>query len=185
MAILFFLPYFGSAFAQTYYKCTSPSGKIDFSDKPCERLTQGEQLKSRSNTLDNSGSREAALRQENQALTKRLNDAERLSASPSSSDQQQAGNSGNKSSSIECVQATRSYELSAGSIAPARAAIQARRSAMFIACGTEEPATQATQAKPSRSYFTKDQFGTTVRSDSCYWTKDTFGTSVKSAGCSR
>lgn len=32
-------------------------------------------------------------------------------------------------------------------------------------------------------YWTKDQFGTMVMSNSCFWTKDVFGTSVQSAGC--
>ncbi|NMM13192.1 MAG: DUF4124 domain-containing protein [Rhodoferax sp.] len=35
------------------------------------------------------------------------------------------------------------------------------------------------------SYYTKDEFGTVVRSDKCFHTKDVFGVSRRSAGCAR
>lgn len=48
-----------------------------------------------------------------------------------------------------------------------------------------QPVAESVDKTPrtQRSYRTKDQFGTSVRSDKCYWTKDQFGTSVKSGGC--
>lgn len=39
--------------------------------------------------------------------------------------------------------------------------------------------------KSNRTYWTKDQFGTTVKSDRCFWTKDAFGTAVRSSGCNK
>ena len=35
------------------------------------------------------------------------------------------------------------------------------------------------------SYYTKDEFGTMVKSDKCFMTKDAFGVSRRSAGCAR
>ena len=51
--------------------------------------------------------------------------------------------------------------------------------------GGGSPPSAETSVNPRRTYWTKDQFGTAVKSDSCFWTKDAFGTSVRSAGCSK
>ena len=125
-----------TAVSQTYFKCTTAEGKIEFSDKQCSGPSKAEQLNARSNSLDNSGLRENALRQENQALRARLADSPAVQASSSPVEQ---AHTAEKSTSRECTQARRSYDVAAGSINPNKSQIQAERSKMFLSCGGVEP----------------------------------------------
>jgi Domain of unknown function (DUF4124) len=74
-----------------------------------------------------------------------------------------------------------------GSQLTALSALYAER-CMPAAVGSQvrpQSSTATGVSEPSRSYWTKDQFGNSVRSNSCYWTKDQFGTPVRSAGCAK
>ncbi|WP_420094145.1 hypothetical protein [Parazoarcus communis] len=111
------------------------SGKIVFSDVPCHGKTSGRPVDASPNTIDASGSREQALRREVQELRERMNKYESASqASRSPSDQQSP-----RIDSRACEQARRSYDIEAGSLMQNRAAIEAKRSAMYGACGMREP----------------------------------------------
>ncbi len=173
--------------AQTYYKCTNGIGKIEFSDKPCSGQSSAQQLQSRSNTMDYSGFRESALRQENQALRERLAD-QQVDQSLNTPAQQSL--SENTSSSIECTRAKHNADVAASSINPNKALIQSARSQMLLACGGKEPTEiQPTQQANTRQrpvpYMTRDQNGTIVQSDQCYFMKDAFGATIQSPGCRR
>lgn len=171
--------------AQTYFKCTTAEGKIEFSDRQCSGPSKAQQLNARSNSLDNSGFRENTLRQENQALKARLADSQAVQASSTPVEQAPVVD---KSTSSECTQARRSYDVATSSINPNKTQIQAQRSQMFLMCGiAEPPQSQPTLkiARPTRPYTTRDQFGTIVRSDQCFLMKDAFGATINSPGCSR
>jgi hypothetical protein len=132
--------------AQTYFKCTNASGRVELSNTACADNSRGEPMQIRSNSMDYSASREGALKQENESLRSQLANAERDQAGQAGRNQQ--GQQSDKSRSLECKQAQRSYESETSSLQPKKAQIQALRSAMFIACGTQEP--EAVQATPSR-----------------------------------
>jgi len=134
-----------TAVSQSYVKCTTAEGKVEFSDKPCPGPSKAEQLNARPNSLDNSGFRENALRQENQALRARLADSPAAQASPSPVEQ---AHTADKSTSRECTEARRSYDVAAGSINPNKFQIQAERSKMFLSCGGVEPPPPVQRDRP-------------------------------------
>lgn len=123
------------------FKCKSPSGQTEFSDKPC---VGGQEVSVSPNTLDNSGEREQSLKSENRELRARLKKAERTKSTPG------AVAVADKSSSYECKQATQHYQASSSSIGSGKTA-EGDLMAMRAACGMPEPA-QVTinvrQAKP-------------------------------------
>ena len=132
----------GSAHSQTYFKCTTESGKTDFSDKPCPANARADVLNQKANVLDNSGMREQALRKENEALKSRLEKSEKSRAKKAENTTES-----HAASSYECKTAQRDYEVATSSIKPNELTIEARRSAMFIACGTKEPKRKAASSK--------------------------------------
>lgn len=136
--------------AQTYFKCIEPSGKINFSDRPCNTIGQVTEHQQRTNSLDTSANREAMLRQENQALRERMSGLENgQTQQPTGA---QPSNPGAQvQNKMECERATGDYQSAAGSIKPNSAQIEARRSAMFIACGQAEPAQVVAPARTKRS----------------------------------
>jgi hypothetical protein len=118
----------GSANAQVF-KCVE-NGKLTFSEIPCSGKSSGAEISIRPNVIDTSGSRE-------QVLSKQVQDLQ----SEQSQRQQPVAVPEDKANSSVCKQATRSYENEAGSIRDDKELIATKRSAMFIACGQQEPVT--------------------------------------------
>jgi len=126
--------------AQTFYKCLGPQGRPEFSDKPCAAgSTRQEKQQPRDNTLDASGLREQHLIQENQRLRQEL-DSQRASGPPAMPPGRTPSDlQAERIDGIACQRARRDLEIASNSISPNHAAIQARRSAMYGACGMREP----------------------------------------------
>ena len=126
--------------AEQMFKCKSPSGQTEFSDKPC---VGGQEVSVNPNTLDNSGERYQSLKSENRELRAQRKNAELAKSAP--------GPVADKSASHECKQATQHYQASSSSIGSGNTA-KGDLMAMRAACGMPEPA-QVTinvrQAKPS------------------------------------
>lgn len=123
------------AWAQVFKCVEERSGKVVFSDVPCHGKTSGRAVDATPNTIDASGSREQALRREVQELRERMGNYESASkAGRSPSDQQSP-----RIDSRACEQARRSYDIEAGAFKQNKAAIEAKRSAMYGACGMREP----------------------------------------------
>ena len=139
-------------FAQ-YFKCTTPTGRIEFSDKPCQSDTRREIINPRENTVDTSGQREQMLRQEINELRQRVDQAERQN----SYQQPNYGRTGpdlqaERIDSRACEAAKRNYEIVAGRSAKDEASIEASRSAMYGACGMREPTVTIIRSEKINSY---------------------------------
>lgn len=125
--------------AQTFYKCLNSQGRPEFSDKPCEASARQERLQPRDNTLNASGLREQHLIQENQRLQQELG-SQRASGQPGLSQGRTPSDlQAERIDSMACQRARRDLEIASNSISSNPAAIQARRSAMYGACGMKEP----------------------------------------------
>ena len=121
------------ALAQTVNRCTSASGQVLFSDEPCPQGSQASRISvAPGNTVDNSALRESMRDQR---------------ANPVPPDEQRVvtrsdaalPSGGDRSTSFECRQAQRDYEVTAGSSGHLPALIEAKRSIMFATCGLREP----------------------------------------------
>lgn len=130
----------GAAAAGDVHRCTSASGKVEFSDTPCGASRKAAVVDARPNSLDTSAVREQLLRIENKALRDEV--AAGRPATP-----MQAPLEPTRADSPACRTATRDAEAAATSIENNRELIRARRSAMFIACGVPEPDRNVTQVR--------------------------------------
>lgn len=146
------------AWAQIY-KCVDPAtGRSNFSDKPCQGQEVGGGVRVRPNTLDTSGSREQIYKDQIQDLQTRMNSMERQAAQPQYG-RTQPDIQAERIDSRACEQARRSYDNEAGSIKRDAAAIQAKRSAMYGACGMREPdQTIIVQPIPSKKRYDSEAF---------------------------
>ena len=121
-----------SASAQTVYRCTSASGQVLFSDEPCPQGSQAARINvAPGNTVDNSALREAMREQRAHPAPEAPRVVTRSDAALP------AG--GDRSTSFECRQAQRDYEVTAGSSSHQPALVEAKRSIMFATCGLREP----------------------------------------------
>ena len=134
------------------YRCVDATGATSFSDAPCRSASQGGRIEIRPNTLDHSGEREQALKAENLRLQGQLGALQ--NAAPATA--QAAAPQPSRLDSFACRQARRDLEVAASSIEKNRAMIQARQSAMYGACGQQEPNQQITNIRienePGRVY---------------------------------
>lgn len=140
-------------FAQ-YFKCTTSTGKIEFSDQPCRSDARRDVINPKANTVDTSGEREQMMKQEINELKQRIEQAERHNS------YQQQPNYGRTGSDLQaeridsraCEAAKRNYEIVAGRSAKDEASISASRSAMYGACGMREP-DLVVQQPPRREHY--------------------------------
>ena len=118
------------------YRCVDPAnGHTSFTDQPCPPgQTAAEIAVPEPNTVDSSGAREQALLREMEALRERVRAAEEARVQRSEADLQ-----AERVDSFACSQAQRAYELEAGALKQNEAAIEAKRAAMYGACGLREP----------------------------------------------
>lgn len=137
-AALLLLAMTAGSSAQTVYRCTDATGKVELSDKACGKdAADGSRVRLRPNTLDTSEARELRLREENARLRDQLQqrqDGMRVNG------RTEADLQAERSQSYECRQAQRNYEVAASSITARNGA--SRRSAeqqMRVACGMREP----------------------------------------------
>lgn len=121
-----------AAHAQTVFRCIEDkTGKISYSNVPCHGANSGREISVRENSLDTSGAREQALRRELNDLRSRVQAMEQAPAAPAPV--------ANRMDSEECRQARRSYDIEAGSMTRTKSTVEAKRSAMYGACGMREP----------------------------------------------
>ncbi|GAB2898792.1 hypothetical protein GCM10027046_30950 [Uliginosibacterium flavum] len=127
-----FMTVMGSANAQVF-KCIE-NGKVTFSEISCTGNSTGSEIAVRPNVIDSSESREQVLSKQVQDLQSELSQRQPPAVAVE-----------DKANSSACKQATRSYENEAGSVRNDLELIATKRSAMFIACGQQEPASVTTK----------------------------------------
>ena len=122
-------------------RCVGPKGEIEFSNQTCPRGWKRETLELKENTVNQSGAREQALRLENERLKEQLKNAQpgQVVVSTPRPVLTEADLPAQRRNLPACEDAAWRYEIAAGSIAPRKDVIAARRSAMFLACGIPEP----------------------------------------------
>ena len=125
--------------AADVFKCTNPSGKVEFTDAPCGTTQRSTVVDARPNSLDNSAVREQLLKIENRSLQDKLAAAQPV---PPTSLQGQPDFA--RSDTPACRSAKRDVEAAATSVENNKALIRARQSAMYVACGVREPDQQIT-----------------------------------------
>lgn len=130
-----------NAAAQHVYKCKNVTGKIEFSDGPCQADRIGEKVPLRENSLDSSGSREYMLRKENEQLKEQLKNQQQAAPPYTGVAPQrtQPDLQAERIDTLACERAKRDYEVTASSTANSRAIVEAKRSAMYGVCGMREP----------------------------------------------
>lgn len=118
------------------YRCVDPAnGHTSFTDQPCPPGQAAAEIAvPEPNTVDSSGAREQALLREMEALRERMRAAEEARVQRPEADLQ-----AERVDSFACSQAQRAYELEAGALKQNEAAIEAKRAAMYGACGLREP----------------------------------------------
>lgn len=121
------------------HKCVNAAGRVEYREGPCAADTKGGQVNVQANTSDGGAVERARLYMENEQLRERLQRAEANQQPSGGVGRTQADLASQAGSSQACQQARRSYETAASSIAPNKADIAARRSAMHTSCGTVEP----------------------------------------------
>jgi hypothetical protein len=127
-----------AAQAQQVYRCEQPDGRVAYSDAPCPRSARQAQVDVAPNTVDTSADREVMLRQENERLREQLRREQAAASRPAPVVVQNAVPA-DRVHTPECRKAQEAYETSASSISNTEAFIDAKRSAMFAACGLAEP----------------------------------------------
>lgn len=130
-----------NAAAQHVYKCQNATGKIEFSDAPCQADRKGERIQLRENSLDSAGSREYLLRKENEQLKEQLKNQQQAAPPYGGMAPQrtQPDLQAERIDAIACERAKRDYEVTASSSVNSRAIVEAKRSMMYGACGMREP----------------------------------------------
>jgi hypothetical protein len=138
------------------YKCTDAAGQVVFSDQPCGQGQRRELLNPRDNSLDTSGEREQALKNEIRELRTRLDKADAGTAPASAQNAARADTDtqhgrtdrSDRTDSSACEEARNRFEIAAGAANPNVATLQARRSLMHAACGLPEPTTPVADPTP-------------------------------------
>ena len=132
----------GGVHAAEVFKCTNPSGKVEFTDAPCGTTQRSTVVDARPNILDNSAVREQLLKIENRSLQDKLAAAQPAQPAPPTSLQGQTDFA--RSDTPACRSSKRDVEAAATSVENNKALIRARQSAMYVACGVREPDKQIT-----------------------------------------
>ncbi len=119
------------------YRCEDASGAVRFSDVPCARGEVGADYEVRPNTVDTSGAREQMLKRQVQSLQDQL---EQQRTAPSGVDGRSPSDlQAERVDPAACELAARAYEDEAGSMFSDKGSIEAKRAAMYGACGMREP----------------------------------------------
>ena len=121
------------------FKCTNASGKVEFTDAPCEPAQTSARVDARPHTLDNSAVREQLLQIENRSLQDKPTAARPAAATPLQGPVEVA-----RSDTPARRSAVRDVEAAATSVENNKALIRARQSAMHVVCGVREPDRQIT-----------------------------------------
>ncbi len=132
----------GDVAAQQIYKCKTSTGKIEFSDAPCQTAHSSEKILVQGNTLDSSGNRELLLRKENEELKEQLRNQQQKAVTSSggmASQRTQPDFQAERIDTFACEKAKRDYEVTASSTANSQTIVDAKRSVMFGTCGMREP----------------------------------------------
>lgn len=136
-ALALLLP--GPVLAQTVYRCIDASGKVQFSDRLCDRTAvDAARVNARPNTLDASGEREQRLLRENEALRQQLQGG--AAQAPATVGRTESDLQADRSNTYACRQAQQNLEAVASSVTARNG--EARRAAehrMRAACGMREP----------------------------------------------
>ena len=125
------------------FRCTTASGKVEYSDGPCVNGTS-RAVQVNQNSLPSSGYREQVLRDENERLRKQLdatktsNQSQSTAASGPALGRTEADLAAEKGGTIECARAKRNYEVATSSIQTNRNT-DADELAMYSACGIKPP----------------------------------------------
>lgn len=130
------------------YKCTGATGQVVFSDQPCGSGQRRELLTPRDNSLDTTGEREQALKNEIRELRNRLDKADTAPASAQNTSRAENDTKPDRTDSSACEEARNRFEIAAGAANPNVATLQARRSLMHAACGLPEPTTPIADPTP-------------------------------------
>jgi hypothetical protein len=114
------------------HKCVTPSGKIEFTNKPCASDSKAERVQAQPNTLDTSNERYQSLKAENQRLRQELGSQQR---------QQQPQRPISLGSSYACDIAKQNYATTVNSRYKGRrdSGGEAERITMYKECGLREP----------------------------------------------
>ncbi len=121
------------------YRCVSPSGKVEYSDAPCEKGEKSRTVDVRANVIESTGLREQALRMENEALKEELKSRPATSSVPAGGRDVAPATDAARIDSAACKTAQRDYDVSASSSANSKEALRAKESFMYAACGIREP----------------------------------------------
>lgn len=119
------------------YRCEEASGSVRFSDVPCASGEAGAEYEVKPNTVDSSGSREQVLKRQVQSLQEQLD--QQQAAPPAAAGRSQPDLQAERIDNAACEQAARAYESEAGSMFGDKASVEAKRVAMYGACGMREP----------------------------------------------
>lgn len=121
------------------FRCTNSLGKVEYTDAPCTGGA-GRTVTVNQNVLPAQDVREKILKDENERLRAELEAARarKLFEDPATVGRTQADLQAEKSNSIECTRAKRSYEVAASSIQTDRNT-DAEELAMYSACGMKPP----------------------------------------------
>lgn len=124
--------------AQVFRCADERTGRIAYSDAPCQGSTSGGAVRIQENTLDTSDSREQALRRELHELRQRMDSYETNSDRPAYG-RTESDLQAERADSRECQQAKRSLEIESGSMTRSKSSVEAKAAAMRSACGIREP----------------------------------------------
>ena len=139
------------------HRCVGPDGKVEFSNAPCAVGSTGNQVRVVPNTLNTSGAREQALKEENARLRQQLDD-QRYNQQRQVP-QQPMGRTypdlqAEKASSYECRMAQANYETAVASASRSKDPEGEARPAqlkMYAACGMREPDRTTVVVQPKRT----------------------------------
>jgi len=123
------------------YKCKGATGKIEFTDSPCQGANEVEKkIYIQTNSIDFSGSREYQLRKENEQLRGQLVEQQRKPASDGRAPQRTEPDlQAERIDSVACERAKRDYEVTASSKFNSNTVVESKRSIMYGTCGMREP----------------------------------------------
>lgn len=127
------------ASAQVFRCIDAGSGRVTYSDVPCQDDKAGGAVIIQQNTIDTSGSREQALRHELRVLQQRMDTYENTTTTRPAYGRTEADLQAERANSLECEQAKRSHYLEASSMTRTQASVEAKAAAMRSACGIREP----------------------------------------------
>lgn len=129
------------AIAQHATKCTSVSGKVQYTDAPCAKSESASKVSIRPNALGTVDPRPNLLSHDAAPVEGQRRIAHQDAVLPPSVAQATVADEPSlaRVDSLACQRAKRDYEVTASSSANTRAIIDAKRSMMYGACGQREP----------------------------------------------